>query len=355
MVYNTSFSMYPYGQYGFNNPYSPQITGENSQKANGGESEKESGSKAFITNDGHGKSVGSTNSNLALSAGIGACVAALGVIFARHILKPRDISKFVGESKNITKITEEVKAVIPEVEKTTETVKTVVPEIETTVPKIENVAPEVKTGVSNVMEDVTKKQTFESEKEMASLETPKVKTLQKTFTDTNKKIESVLNKVSIAEDIKKGTTTTNKKGFIGKIKDGINKLFSSSTKIIENKIVEQIPTIETKKVLSLDEICKLNPQKVITLEELNRQKAGKILSLEELNRQKAEKLIFLDEINKPSKSLITLEESKKFIPKNPLYKGENYIEKNINKTQTNSTEKNNLLTKIKNKIVNYFK
>lgn len=224
MVSNTPFGMYPYGPYGFNNmynPYSPQLMGENSKQTSNegeGETEKESGSKAFITNGGHGKSTGSSKTDLALSIGIGACVAALGVIFTRHILKPRDISKFVGETKNLAgKVTEEVKTVVPEIEgakneyydiieqflnkkspenipkKVAEEVKTVIPETEKTtevagferktgiadfVEKFldnksvkqevkKEINPEVKTGIASILESLkNKKQVVETSKEI---------------------------------------------------------------------------------------------------------------------------------------------------------------------------------------------
>lgn len=250
MVYNAPFGMYPYGPYGFNNmysPYNPQLTGAYPQLENEGgaekESEKESGADAFISNKGHGKNAQSTKSDLALSVGIGACVAALAVIFTRHLLKPKDISKFVGETKNLSgKVAEEVKTIVPEVEKTIPEIKNIVnstgeniiPKFEATstavseniIPKFEttttetvkNIAPEVETSITKAGEDLTKKQTFESEKEFVSSKFPKAKTLKDAFADTYEKGESVLNKVPHAEtivpEIKTNTSSTIEKATV---------------------------------------------------------------------------------------------------------------------------------------------
>lgn len=215
MVSNTPFGMYSYGVYGLNNSYNPQFTGAHSQPVhesgneNSGEAEKEPGSKAFITNGGHGKSAGSGNSDLALSVGIGACVAALGVIFTRHLLKPSDISKFLEKSKNLTgKVTEEVKTIVPEIEKTISKVEEIAKEaVEKTVPKIEETVkdivektvPKVETGTLKTGEELIEKKVISPENEIVSSKFPKVKTLQESFKDTYEKGESVLNKVPYAK------------------------------------------------------------------------------------------------------------------------------------------------------------
>lgn len=256
MVSNTPFGMYSYGTYGLNNSYNPQFTGAHSQPAHesgsekGGESEKESGSKAFIINSGRGKSTESSNSDLALSVGIGACVAALGVIFTRHLLKPSDISKFLGKSKNLTgKVTEEVKTIVPEIEKTIPKVEEIAKEaVEKTVPKIEETVkdivektvPKVETGTLKTGEELIEKKVISPEKEIVSSKFPKTKTLQETFKNAYEKGESVLNKVPYAGDVKKETTKINKqtppsqKSFLTRIKDRVVNFFSNKKNKVKN-------------------------------------------------------------------------------------------------------------------------
>lgn len=217
MVFNAPFGMYPYGQYGFNNPYNPYGPQFSQEAESSHKSESSHGlaSNAFIDNGKHGESVenkASDKSDLGLSIGIGACAAALATILVKHALKPRDISKFVTDAKTLAETKPTVKQIDPEV-------KAGVTNIIDGLTHKPEVKPAVESTVKNIAEAIEKEaKPVQAEVKQVQTEIPKatsgVKTLAQTVEDNVKNGTSILNKEPKEKEA--GVLTRLKNKFFGK-------------------------------------------------------------------------------------------------------------------------------------------